>query len=184
VSAEDGNILWKNTEWKMRTNAPTPVVVGPDRIFLTAGYGQYDLGCMMIRLVAEGDKITAKKEFLHPTEVFGSMQQTPVLYKGHIYGVGMDKQLACLDLEGNVLWRSSSANKFGHGPYMIADGMIYIMDDDGLLRIVAPSASGYKELDQAKVLDGHESWGPMAVAGGRIILRDLTRMVCLEVKAP
>ena len=35
---------------------------------------------------------------------------------------------------------------------------------------------------QAQVLTGHDSWGPMAMAGGRLILRDLTRMVCLDVR--
>jgi hypothetical protein len=36
-------------------------------------------------------------------------------------------------------------------------------------------------LAKAKVLDGIESWGPMAIASGRLIARDLTRMVCLDV---
>ncbi|GAG51327.1 unnamed protein product, partial [marine sediment metagenome] len=43
---------------------------------------------------------------------------------------------------------------------------------------------GYVPLAQAKVLeDGHEAWGPLALAGGRLILRDLTRMVCLDLRA-
>jgi outer membrane protein assembly factor BamB len=169
----------------MQISAPTPVVIGPDRIFLMAGYGQYDLGCTMLRLTVEDGKIAAKSEFLHDTKVFGSMQQTPIFYNGHIYGVGMDKkvQLACLDLQGNVLWSSTSANKFGHGPYIIADGMIYAMDDDGLLRIVEASPNGYTELDRAQVLEGPESWGPMAVASSRLILRDVVRMICLDISA-
>lgn len=185
VSADDGSVLWKNTEWAMRISAPTPVVIEPDRIFLMAGYGQYDMGSIMLRLVEEDGKISTKTEFLHNTEMFGSMQQTPVYYDGNLYGVGVDdKQLACMDLEGNILWKSSSANKFGHGPYMIADGTIYIMDDDGLLRMVAATAKGYNELAQAKVLEGPESWAPMAIASGRLIIRDLVKMVCLDIKAP
>ncbi len=185
VSAIDGAVLWKYTDWHMQISAPTPVVIGPDRIFLMAGYGQYDLGCTMLRLTVEDGKIAAKSEFLHDTKVFGSMQQTPIFYNGHIYGVGMDKkvQLACLDLQGNMLWSSTSANKFGHGPYVIADDMIYAMDNDGLLRIVAASPNGYTELDRAQVLEGPESWGPMAVASGRLILRDVVRMICLDISA-
>jgi len=183
VDAENGEVLWKHTGWQMRTAVPAPVIVGDDRIFLSAGYGQYDLGCAMLKLSEAGGEIKVESDFVHNTEVFGSMQQTPVYYEGHIYGVGMDKQLACLDAGGNVLWRSSSANKFGHGPYMIAEGLIFVMDDDGLLRLVQASPGGYMELGQARVLAGPESWAPMAMAGGRLIVRDVIRMVCLDVRA-
>ena len=112
VSAKDGQVLWKTDEWKVRTNVPMPLVIGEDRIFLTAGYGQYDSGCMMLRLTESDGKITAKSEFKHPTAVFGSMQHTPILYNDHIYGVGMDKQLICLDLEGKVVWTSTKRKHF------------------------------------------------------------------------
>jgi outer membrane protein assembly factor BamB len=183
VDAENGGVLWRHTDWRMQTTVPTPVIVGADRIFLAAGYGQFDLGCTMLKLSEVDGQIVVQAEFVHNTDVFGSMQQTPVYYDGHVYGVGMDKQLACLDLGGKVLWRSSSANKFGHGPYMIADGLIYVMDDDGLLRLVRASPGGYVELGQARVLQGPESWAPMAMAGGRLIVRDVGRMVCLDVTA-
>jgi outer membrane protein assembly factor BamB len=181
VSAKDGQVLWKTDEWKVRTNVPMPLVIGEDRIFLTAGYGQYDSGCMMLRLTESDGKITAKSEFKHPTAVFGSMQHTPIFYNGHIYGVGMDKQLICLDLEGKPVWTSTSVNTFGSGPYAIAGGLLYVLNDSGILTLVEAGSSGYVQLAKAKVLDGIESWGPMAIASGRLIVRDLTRMVCLDV---
>ena len=158
-----------------------PVIVGEDRIFLSAGYGQYDCGCMMLRLTESDGKITAASEFMHPTSVFGSMQHTPIFYDGHIYGVGMDKQLVCLDLQGKVVWTSTSANTFGSGPYAIAGGLLYVLNDSGVLTLVEASPSGYIQLARAKVLDGIESWGPMAIASGRLIVRDLNRMVCLDI---
>jgi outer membrane protein assembly factor BamB len=181
VSAKDGQVLWKTDEWRVRTNVPTPLVVGADRIFLTAGYGQYDNGCMMLRLTESDGKIVAKSEFRHPTAVFGSMQQTPIFYNDHIYGVGMDKQLVCLDLEGKVVWTSTSANTFGIGPYVIAGGMLYLLNDSGILSLVEANAAGYVSLTKAKVLDGIESWGPMAVASGRLIVRDLNRLACIDI---
>ncbi len=33
----------------------------------------------------------------------------------------------------------------------------------------------------AQVLDGIESWGPMAIASGRLIVRDLKKMTCLDI---
>ena len=182
VSAEDGAVLWQTDQWRVRTNVPMPVRVGQDRLFLCAGYGQTQLGCAMLKLTEQDGRIEVATEFKAGTDVFGSMQQTPILYDGHIYGVGMDKQLACLDLEGQVVWRSSSVHTFGYGAYMIADGKLFIIDDDGLLTLAKPSLDGYQPLAQAEIFEeGNECWGPMAVASGRLIVSDLTRMICLSV---
>jgi len=183
VSVTDGSVLWQTTEWRVRTNVPMPVPVGEDRLFLTAGYGQTQFGSAMLKLTEQDGRIEPTMEFMSGTDVFGSMQQTPILYKDHIYGVGVDdKQLACLDLEGHVLWRSSSVHTFGHGAYMMADGKLFIIDDDGLLTLMKPSPDRYHPLAQAQVFEeGVECWAPMAVASGRLIVRDLTRMICLDV---
>ncbi|MEN6426290.1 MAG: PQQ-binding-like beta-propeller repeat protein [Phycisphaerales bacterium] len=181
ISAKDGQVLWKTNVWKVRTNVPMPVIVGEDRIFLSAGYGQYDYGCTMLRLTESEGRIAVTSEFVHPTSVFGTMQHTPIFYDNHIFGVGMDKQLACLDLQGNVVWTSTSANTFGSGPYAIADGLLYVLDDSGVLTVVEATSSGYNQLARAKVIDGVECWGPMAIASGRLIVRDLTRMICLDI---
>jgi len=181
VSARDGQVLWKTDVWKVRTNVPMPVLVGGDRIFLSAGFGQYAYGCTMLRLADSGGKIAVTSEFVRPTSVFGTMQHTPIFYDGHIFGVGMDKQLVCLDLQGNVVWTSTRANTFGSGPYAIADGLLYVLDDSGVLTVVEATSASYNPLARAKVLDGVECWGPMAIASGRLIVRDLTRMLCLDI---
>jgi len=181
VSTADGSVLWKTDEWKVRFNVPMPVVVGDDRLFLTAGYGQYELGCAMLRLTETDGKITAQTEFLHKTDVFGTIQQTPIYYDGYIYGVRLDEQLVCLDLQGNVVWTSTSANKFGTGPFAIVGGLIYLMNDTGELTLAQAGPTGYLALAHAKVLDGRESWGPMAIAAGRLIVRDAEQMICLDI---
>jgi len=183
ISDQDGSVLWKTDEWKVRYNVPTPVVVGEDRIFLTAGYGQQELGCAMLRLAETDGTMSASLEYIHPTAVFGSIQQSPIYYDGYIYGVRPDRQLVCLGLDGNVVWTSTSANKFGRnsGPYAIVNGLLYVMNDKGDLTLVEASPKGYLPLAHAKVLDGHESWGPMAIASNRMIVRDTLRMICLDI---
>jgi outer membrane protein assembly factor BamB len=94
-----------------------------------------------------------------------------------------DWQLVCLDLAGKPIWTSGNAHKFGTGPYMMAQGMIYLLDDDGTLTLAEATLDGYKQLSQAKVLQGHDAWGPMALAGSRLIVRDLNQMACLDVGA-
>lgn len=178
VDAQNGAVLWKTTDWKVKiANVPTPVVIGDGRVFLSGGY---NAGAMMIRVKNQGGKFDVETLYSLKPTVFGSDQQTPILYKGHIYGVRPGGQLVCMSLDGNILWHSGAA-RFGIGPYVIAGDMIYVMNDTGLLTLVSASPSGYKQLAQAKVLNGHDSWGPLAVAGGRLIARDLTRMVCLDI---
>ena len=179
VSAEDGSILWETTDWKIRVaNVPSPVVVGEGLIFLSGGY---NAGSLMLRLTQENEKIRADPVFHLEPEVFGSEQHTPIFYDGYIYGVRPDKQLTCLDLNGQVVWTSTSAQKFGLGPYIIADGLIYVMNDSGVLTLAEANPTGYVQRASAKVLDGPDSWGAMAVASGRLIVRDLNRMICLDV---
>lgn len=182
VSAEDGAILWETEEWKISiATVPSPVDLGEGRLFFSGGY---NAGSLFLDLRDEGGTITpVVRKRLEP-EVFGSTQQTPILYEGHLYGVRPppDSQLVCLDLDGNEVWASGAASKFGIGPYLIAGGMIFVMNDTGLLTLARASPDGYEELAAAQVLEGHDSWGPLALAGGRLLARDLTRMVCLDVK--
>ena len=46
------------------------------------------------------------------------------------------------------------------------------------------TTEGYRRLSQCEVFaDGHDAWGPMALVNGRLILRDMTRMACLDLSA-
>ena len=58
------------------------------------------------------------------------------------------------------------------------------MDDDGKLTMAQATPGGYKRLGAAQIiLGGHDAWGPIALAGGRMIVRDMRKMVCLDVRA-
>ena len=178
VSPEDGSILWETTDWKISiATVPSPVVVGEGLIFLSGGY---NAGSMMLQLSEDGGRLTAEPLFRLKAGVFGSAQQTPIFFNGHIYGVRPDGQLVCLDLDGKLVWASGASHRFGLGPYMIANGLIYVMDDSGLLTLANATPDGYEQLAQAQVLDGHDAWGPMAMAGGRLIVREFIRMICLD----
>ena len=179
ISAQTGQILWQTNVWKISiATVPTPIIITPDRIFLSGGY---NAGCMMIRLTRQNEKIIAQELFRLDPEVFGSDQQTPILYQNHIVGVRPDGQMVCMDLDGKIVWTSGSENTYGIGPYMIADGILFAMNDTGRLTMIQADTQNFKLLDQAQVLPGHDSWGPMTLTGGRLILRDLTQMICLDV---
>jgi outer membrane protein assembly factor BamB len=180
VSADDGKILWETTDWKISiATVPSPVVLPDGKIFLCGGY---NAGSLILQLKHESERLVPKTVRRLKAGQFGSTQHTPILYNGFLYGVReKDKELVCLDLNGNVKWTSGSEHRFGLGPYLIADRMIYVLDDNGKLTLVEASPDRYKQLDQAQVLDGHDCWAPMTLVDGRLLLRDLVRMVCLDV---
>jgi outer membrane protein assembly factor BamB len=179
VSAKDGAILWETTDWKISiATVPSPLILDGGRIFLSGGY---DAGSLMLQLSRVGERFVPQTVFRLVPGVFGATQHTPVLLDNHLYGVRADGKFVCLTLEGKPVWASGSGQQFGLGSFILADGLIYAMNDAGLLRLIEATPQKYVLLAQAQVLTGRESWGPLALAGGRLIARDLTRMVCLDV---
>lgn len=184
VDAESGNVLWQTKEWvgNMAT-CPTPVDIGDGRMFFSSGYGA---GARMMRLSDGAGVWSIESLFEMKAKRFESEQHTPLYYDGHLYGVRTKsggEQLVCMDLDGNEIW-NSGRDKFGRGPYMIADGLLILLDDAGLLTIAEATADAYRPLAQAQVIEGaHDAWAPMALVDGRLILRDLSRMKCLKLAA-
>ena len=179
VSASDGKLLWRKPDWKIAlAMVPSPLVIDGERVFFSGGYNN---GSVMVRIKGEGDRLETEELFRLKFTVFGADQHTPILYDGHIYGITPPGELACLDLDGRRLW-SSAPTRFGLGPFILADGLLFALsDEDGTLHVAPASPSGYQELASAKLLEGNDAWGPIAIASGRLILRDLTTLVCVEL---
>lgn len=189
VSAEAsdrGALLWECAEWDRPIVAPSAVGLDGERILLTAGYGS---GSMVVRLIPEGDRMRAVPEREWDRTVFASEQQTPILYRGHLFSIlpkdagALREQLVCFDPRGILRWSSGRTDRYGLGPYLIGDGKLFVLNDDGTLSLVRACEERYELLSRVQVLDGRDAWAPMALAGGRLLLRDDTRMVCLDVSA-
>jgi outer membrane protein assembly factor BamB len=102
-----------------------------------------------------------------------------------MFAVGKRKRglFTCLGFDGKEVWTSEGKASFGLGSFLLADGMFFVLDGDtGKLRLIEASTAGYNELSSAQVLDGEEVWGPMALSDGKLVLRDLTKMICLDVR--
>jgi len=183
-------IIWKYKDWQVTPAlSPSPVLIGDDAIFLSAAY---KAGCLMLDIKQDDDGNTiGVKRYRRGPEIFGSVQQTPLYYKKHLYGVltmnaGEDKmQMVCMNVDGVRLWSSGPENRFELGPYLIADGKILALDGKtGTLTMARATPSGWEMLAKAPVLDGHEAWAPMAIADGRLIVRNLSKMICLDLRDP
>ncbi len=182
VSRADGKLLW---HYPFKFNvavAPSPLAVDGNRVFITAGY---DSGGALIEISGEGDSLKTKKIFGHDANEWNSEIHTPIVFDDHLFAVDKKKrgQFTCIDREGKQIW-SSTPVSFDMGSFLLADGMFFILDGKtGLLRLLEASTTEYKELAKAQVLSGHDVWGPMALSGGTLVLRDMAQMKAVRVGA-
>lgn len=179
----DGKILWTFTDWKCKYPIPSATAMGDGVFFLTGGYKG---GCCALKVTKEGDKFTAAK--LYANMNCGCKLHNPVLYKGKLYANSSDTKggLMCLDpASGNILWQTAGKPDFEMGAVLVADGLIFAVEGGkkGILHLVEASPDAYKELAEAKVLEakGGQVWAPMALSEGKLLLRDLNQLKCLEV---
>lgn len=184
VAVEDGSLLWDEDQWRENfATSPSPLPLPDGRIFLSSGYDS--VGAMILQLRDEGGTVAVEHERELQRTEFNSEQQTPILYEGRLYAVRKHRggQLVCMDLQGQEIW-NSGGDKFGHGPYLVADGMVVVLADDGTLVTAEATPDGYQPLDRYRVFpEGHEAWGPMALAGGYLVLRDFQHMACVDLRA-
>lgn len=186
--AERGRLLWRTSAFAPSVVAPSPVPLDDGRFFMTAGYGS---GGAMFRVTRDaGGAWQAQVLFKTDRKQFASEQQTPILLGGLLYAVlpsdggGDRQQLACMTPEGERLWASGKEDTFALGPYVAAaGGLLYLLDDTGTLTLARVGRSGYTRLARHALMGGkgRDAWGPMVLAGGRLYLRDSTRLYCLEV---
>jgi len=184
-----GEILWQTSAWNHQVVAPSPVCLPDGRIFLAAGYGS---GSMVLQLHEKNGTFSVDVITDYDTkDGLSSEQQTPIYYDGYIYSIlpkdagPLRNQFVCVD-PGNFnqfVWSSGPTNRFGLGPYILADDKFYILDNQAVLTIARVSKSKYTQLDQHKLFDGHDSWGPFALADGFLILRDSKKMMCIDLRA-
>ncbi len=185
VDATTGEILWTNFDWKIGiATCPSPLVLPENRIFLCGGY---ESSGAMLKITPTADgKYDAKLAWRQKPMVFRSEQQTPLFFEGHIFGLKqLERKFNCIDLDGKIVWNSgkSDLGPQGAGPYMIADGLFLILSDDAVLTLAEATSKEFKPLGSWPILpDAYDAWGPMCFVDGLLILRDLTRMTCIDLR--
>jgi len=190
VSAEEGDrgtLLWETSKFQPSVVAPSPLQISDNRIFLVAGYGA---GGALVQIGNSGGKWTASvTDQYKPSEGISSEQQTPILYKNMIISVmpkdggGQRERLvyySSSDLHTPV-WSSAADERFGLGPYMVINNMLFAFKDDGELYVYELKARSMTLLKKQRIMEGLDAWGPLAYADGMLIVRDAHTVKCLRI---
>ena len=184
-----GKLLWKTLEWSPATTAASPVYLGNNEI---AVFGSYGAGGARIAIGFDGSSYSASvKEQHKATNGMASDQQTPIIIGDYIWSVlpenagPLKKQLVCYQKTDLLtpVWTSGKENRFGRGlgPYIVSGDKMYLLDDNGNLYLFRIKNNNAILLASHKILNGIEAWGPMAIAGKYLLMRDSRNLLCLNI---
>ncbi|MBC8486338.1 MAG: PQQ-binding-like beta-propeller repeat protein [Bacteroidetes bacterium] len=187
--SDPGKVLWKTNTFAPSVVAPSPVILDDGKIFITAGYGA---GSILFQVVKSGNSFEVNVlQKYKPKDGLAAEQQTPLFYDGFLFSIlpkdagNRRNQFVCCDPNDcqSILWTSGKTKRFGLGPYIVADNKFFILNDDGTLTIAKANTSRFEFLDKAKIMEGQDAWGPIAIADGRLLMRDSKKLVCVNIKA-
>ncbi len=169
----DGRELWSFPWPGDFAKASQPIVIGTDRVFISAGYG---LGCSMLQLEADDAGRMRARELWHSP--FMKTQFTSVVVRdGFAYGLD-DGILACVDLAtGQRKWKGG---RYGHGQVLLVDDLILVQAETGQVALVAADPSRHLELSRFPALPS-KTWNVPALAGSYLLVRNDREAACFEL---
>ena len=176
ILAKNGELLWRYQAVSNSTaNVATPIVDG-NFVFLSSAYGT---GCALLRLEGRAGSVTASEVYFNRDmkNHYGSS----VLIDGTLYGHS-SRILTAMNLEtGAVMWKDRSVGK---GQIIYADGKLYILGEDGVVGLVAPDPTGYREISRFELeRRDYPLWTLPVVSNGTLYLRDQDRLAAYDIKA-
>jgi outer membrane protein assembly factor BamB len=182
VDAETGAQLWEFGGYNCDIHIPSPTVCDANHVLLTGGYGD---GGALFQIDGQAGRYTTRQ--LWHNRSMGSKIAQAVVVGDHIYGNSSDTGggLRCVAANGQVVWDSKRSGRvFGMGSVLVVNDLLFIIDGrNGTLYQVGVSPEGYQELGSIRVLGGDQVWAPMSYSGGRLLLRDKQKLVCLDIRA-
>jgi outer membrane protein assembly factor BamB len=137
-------------------------------------------GCVLLRLQAAGPP-SVVWESKGERSAMLNYWANPVVHEGFLYGLtgefNKKIHLRCVDLkDGKPRWTQEG---FGKGSITPADGHLFITTKTGDLVSVRATPERYEERGRARVL-GENRTAP-TLANKRLYLRDLQKIICLDV---
>lgn len=170
----DGTLLWE-FPWTTQygVNASQPVVAGPDRLFVSTGYGT---GAAMISLARDGDRWTASEVWR--TNRMKNQFTSSVLHDGYLYGLD-ESILACIEAAtGALKWKGG---RYGYGQVMLASGHLVVLTESGELALVRANPSQHEEIAHFPALDG-KTWNHPAMSDGFLLVRNINEMAAFDLR--
>ncbi len=172
--SQEGTVLWRH-EVPPHAAIPMPVLVAPDRIFISSSEDTF--GGTMLRVTREADEY--RTEELWSQRLMRNHFNSSVEVEGFLYGFD-NGTLRCLDAAtGDRLW---SKRGFGKGSVVAAGELLFVLGDGGTAAQVHADPASYREGGRLQLTAGGRAWTEPSIAGGRLLVRDFDEIVSLELR--
>src|SRR5262249_55713730 len=147
-------------------------------------------GLDFLKVTAAGGKLNVARQAISNKRALNSKQSGVALVDKHLYGYHEDNQWACVDVAtGKNVWRGG-AGGLRSGGFVVADGRLYVLDDEGKVGMLEASPKG-----KGKVISSFELpakgknpkeygkvWAHPALSDGKLYVRDQELLYCYDVK--
>ena len=180
VEASSGKLLWRHQhENRFKENCETPIY-RDGSVYVSSGY---TYGSEKLKLTFSERAVQVSRVWLNRKA--DNLHGGPIRHKGHLYGVGYDyRGWFCLDVDsGEIKYRDKQITR---GCLTFADGMIYCLDNAGIMRLVQPSTEGLKVISRFQVpRDGTRLFfAHPVVCGGRLYVRHGDHLYAYKLESP
>ncbi len=184
-----GKILWEYGNWQCSIPAPSAVDAGDGKMLISGGY---NAGSALIKVEKKADGTYSVTELFKNPD-FGSHTQPPVLFNGYFYAQYSTNErkdgMVCMSMDGQVKWITRRAPLFDKGGIILADGLMLATDGSSKLYLIEPNPTAFKAISSAELLKGEagdqrfptQNWAPLALADGKLLIRDQSRLMCVKV---
>jgi outer membrane protein assembly factor BamB len=178
VEAKSGKLLWNVDFANQRDLNVADAISYKEYVFVSSGYGK---GSMLFKLKPTGTGITTEKVW--ESDLMDNHHGGVILYNGYLYGSGTNARgWFCLDFPtGKQMWKTPN----GKGSITFADGMLYMLDERGNMKLVRAAPEKYECTGEFNVPKGGDSmyWAHPVICGGRLYIRHGDKLFIYDVKA-
>jgi outer membrane protein assembly factor BamB len=174
ITPDAGRLLWEYP-WSTYNgiNVAQPVLVGEDRVFMSASY---DHGAAMFQVVRNGDRFETRT--IWESRRMKNRFTSSLLHQGHLYGLD-EAILACIDVAtGELKWK---AGRYGYGQVMLAGDHLIVLTEDGDVVLVEATPERHQELARFTAIEG-KTWNHPVIADGRLLVRNLSEMAAFDIR--
>ncbi len=174
--------------WRMSGGGDIPIptpVLGNDMIFMNSAHGNAS-PVFAISTDAAGDITLEKDETKSHFVIWkkprgGSYMHTLLLYHDHLYNIGWNGSVSCLDpMTGVEIYNGKlgKAKSFVASP-VASDGKIYIVDEEGTVYIIQ-DGTAFKQL--AEIPLGDKCMSAPSITDGMIFFRTQGSLIAVGAK--
>ena len=174
LTVEEGRLLWEYP-WvtQQGINVGQPLLLGGDRVFLSAGYGH---GAAVFTVTRASESFSTQSVWQNNR--MKNKFTSSVLSEDYIYGLD-ESILACIDAAtGELRWKGG---RYGYGQIILAGEHLIVLTENGDLALVRATPERHEELARFPAIEGR-TWNHPIVIGGRLLVRNLREMAAFDLR--